>query len=46
MRCKEGQFNVVNWINKFKDFSINLNTKHVNGIPHFDIVRLLETLEQ
>ena len=37
MSCKEGQFNVVEPMvtNQFKDFSINLNAQHVNGMTHF-----------
>ena len=51
MACKEGQFDVVElMVNNqfFKTFSINLNTRHVNGMTPFDLpvhVRLLGTLE-
>ena len=39
MACKKGQFDVVELManNKFKTFSINLNTQHVNGITPFDL---------
>ena len=39
MACKKGQFDVVELIanNKFKTFSINLNTQHVNGMTPFDL---------
>ena len=39
MACKEGQFDVVELManNKFKTFSINLNTQHVNGMTPFDL---------
>ena len=50
MACKEGQFDVVELIvnNQFKAFSIDLNTRHMNGMTPFDLavhVRLLGTLE-
>ena len=40
MACKEGQFDVVEIMvnNQFKDFSINLNAQHVNGMTPFDIL--------
>ena len=31
-------------LNQFNAFSINLNAQHVNGMTHFDSVRLLDTL--
>ena len=39
MACKEGQFDVVELMlnNQFKAFSINLNTRHVNGMTPFDL---------
>ena len=40
MACKKGQFYVVElelmMNNQFKDFSINLNAQHVNGMTPFD----------
>ena len=37
MTCKVGQFDVVKLMmnNQFKDFSINLNAQHVNGMTPF-----------
>ena len=50
MACKKGQFDVVELMvnNRFKTFSIDLNTRHVIGMTPFDLavhVRLLDTLE-
>ena len=50
MVCKKGQFDVVEIMinNQCKAFSINLNTRHVNGMTPSDLpvhVRLLGTLE-
>ena len=35
MACKKGHFDEVELIAK-KQFSINLNAQHVNGMTHFD----------
>ena len=37
MACKEGQFDVVELMIKFKTFSINLYAQHVNGMTPFDL---------
>ena len=37
MAYKEGQFNVVELMVKNKAFGINWNTRHVNGMTHFDL---------
>ena len=39
MACKEGQFDVVELMvnEQFKTFSINSNTRHVNGMTPFDL---------
>ena len=36
MACKEGQFDVVELMvnNLLKDFGINLNAQHMNGMTH------------
>ena len=45
MACKEGQFDVVELMvnNQFNGFGINLNVQHVDGVTHFDFVRLVDT---
>ena len=39
MACKEGQFDVVELMvtDQFKTFSINLITRHVNGMTLLDL---------
>ena len=39
MACKKGQFVVVEQMvnDQFKNFSINLNVPHVNGMTSFDL---------
>ena len=39
MACKEGQFDVVELMvnDQVKNFSINLNAQHVNGMTPFDL---------
>ena len=43
MSCKDGQFDVVQLIenSQFKNFSINLNAQHVNGMTLFDVCTLI-----
>ena len=37
MIYKEGQFDVIELMVKFKAFNINLNAQHVNGMTPFDL---------
>ena len=43
MSCKDGQFDIVEQIENspFKNFSINLNAQHVNGMTLFDVCTVI-----